>query len=291
MSGPEQLGLEQALSRLESDAEAALRAAGTVAAALKRVRAAAQAGDLRALRPALGAAERAVDVLAGATGSVKAAWDVDEEGFFAGGAYTRELVAAAAAAGLRLHEQDERLYAYPAIVQIVPGERAVLIDRRRERRLRPSVLARHLKALQERPARFRPQTFLEALYGAYQIAVERAVARRGSEHAGPGTVVRLLDLYELLTLLPGQSREYSRLEFARDVYLLEQSGETTTRGDQRASFPSSTGTRRSAGTLRVVAQDGRERLYYGVTFRGPEAPSGPGGGRGAGPQAGEPGTP
>ncbi|HEX2515598.1 MAG TPA: hypothetical protein VH257_12900 [Chloroflexota bacterium] len=280
MSGPEQLGLEQALGRLESDAEAALRAAGAVTTALKRVRAAAQAGDLRALRPALGAAERAVDVLAGATGSVKAAWDVDEEGFFAGGAYTRELVAAAAVAGLRLHEQDERLYAYPAIVQVVPGERAVLIDRRRERRLRPSVLARQLKALQERPARFRPQTFLEALYGAYQIAVEQAVARRGPQHVSPGAVVRLLDLYGLLTLLPGQSREYSRLEFARDVYLLEQSGETTTRGGQRASFPSSTGTRRSAGTLRVVARDGRERLYYGVTFRGPQAPAGPGGGPG-----------
>jgi hypothetical protein len=272
----DQIGLEQALARLQEDAEAALKAAGGVVAALKRVRAAAQTGSLRDLRPALRTAESAVDALAEATGTVKAAWDVDEERFFEDGAFARELLAAAASRQLKMYEQDDRLYVYPAIVQIIPSERAVLIDRRRERRLRPSFLAGHLQELQDRPARFKPEAFLEALFDAYRIALDRLKARRGDAIVGEGegTTVRLVDVYDLLTLLPGQAREYSRLEFGRDVYLLEQSEVKATRQGHHVSFPSSTGTRRASGTIRVVTQDGRERLYYGIAFH-PAAPLAP----------------
>ena len=79
-------------------------------------------------------------------------------------------------------------------------------------------------------------------------------------------VVRLLDMYNLLTLLPGQSRDYSRQEFARDIYLLDQSGVTTTRDGATVSFPASTGTRVPAATLRIVTQGGQEKLYYGIAF-------------------------
>ena len=187
MTSGDRIGLEQALARLQEDAEAALKAAGGVAAALKRVRAAAQTGSLRDLRPALRTAESAVDALAAATGTVAAAWDVDEERFFADGAFARELLAAAASRQLRIYEQDDRLYVYPAIVQILPGERAVLIDRRRERRLRPSFLAGHLQELQDRPARFKPDAFLEALFDAYRIALDQLTARRGDALVGGST--------------------------------------------------------------------------------------------------------
>jgi hypothetical protein len=268
----EQFGLEHALATLEEKAESALEAAGSVAAVLKRVRTAAQSGNLRDLQPALGAAERAVDALVAAAGAAAAAWDVDEERYFEDGRYARELLAAAAERSVRMYEQDDRLYVYPAIVQILPGERTVLIDGRRERRLRPSVLVRHLKDLQGRPARFKPEAFLEALSGAYDIALDRARVRRGQDLVGEGTVVRLLDVYALLTLLPGQTRAYSRVEFGRDVYLLEQSGVTTTRRGAAVRFPSSTGTRRAGGTIRVVTRDGRERLYYGIAFAEPTGP-------------------
>jgi hypothetical protein len=159
------------------------------------------------------------------------------------------------------------LYAYPALVRVLPGERAVLIDKARERRVRPSVLVSHLKEVQRRPARFRSDAFLETLHAAYSSAVDSLVAQRGRERVGQSPVVRLLDIYELLTLLPGQSREYSRQEFARDIYLLDQSGATTTRKGVRVSFPASTATKTASGTLRVITQHGQERLYYGVTFR------------------------
>ena len=80
-----------------------------------------------------------------------AAWDFDEETYLSDGSFTRELLDTANGMNVRMFEQDERLYCYPALVRILPGERAVLIDRDRERRLRPKVLVAHLQAIQRRP--------------------------------------------------------------------------------------------------------------------------------------------
>lgn len=269
----ERVGLEQALARLEGAADAALKGAAGVTSALKRVRAAAQTGNLRDLRPALSAAERAVSGLGEEAQRVKAAWDTDEEAYLAGGAYVRELLNAAAQVGLRIYELDDRLYAYPTLVQILAVERTALIDRNRERRLRPSVLAGQLKALQERPPRFKAEAFLETLFDVYTIAVDQAVARRGLDVVGPNPVVRLLDVYGLLTLRPGQTREYSRQEFARDVYLLDQGDVATTRKGATVSFPASTATKGTSGTLRVITRGGQEKLYYGLVFRGVPTPA------------------
>jgi hypothetical protein len=155
---------------------------------------------------------------------------------------------------------DNRLYCYPVLIRVLPGDRAVMIDRKRERRLRPSVLVRHLRDLQRRPPRFRPADFLNALYATYGVAVERRDGRK------PGAVVPLGELYELLTLLPGQSREYSKQEFARDVYLLDQSGETTAKDGARLEFHSGAGARVPCGALTVVTRTGAEKTYHGISF-------------------------
>src|SRR5437762_14062541 len=94
-----------------------------------------------------------------------------------------------------MFEQDDQLYCYPSLVRVLPAERAVLIDRTRERRLRPSVLMAHLRDLQGRPPKFRPEVFLESLLKAYNVL---------SARSGRGGAQRLVDVYDLLTLLPGQ---------------------------------------------------------------------------------------
>src|SRR5437879_1747459 len=76
-----------------------------------------------------------------------------------------------------------------------------------------------------------------------------ALVPKGRKAAlGRGIAERLVDIYGLLTLLPGQTREYSRQEFARDIYLLDRSGLTVTRDEQVVSFPASTGTRPSSAS-------------------------------------------
>jgi hypothetical protein len=120
----------------------------------------------------------------------------------------------------------------------------------------------HLKALQARPQRFKTDAFLEALFNAYAVLV----APYGKQAIRSRRVEKVLDIYALLTLLPGQSREYSRQEFGRDLYLLDRSGQTLTRKGYTLSFHASSGTRSPSNTIRVVAEDGRDTLYYGISF-------------------------
>ena len=256
------LSLEKALAKTQSDADAALKAAAAVSTAVKRLRAAAQVGNLREMRPSITSAEQAIAALRQQFANTKDGWDFDEDTYFGNGAFARELRETADRLNVRIYEQDDRLYCYPSLVRVLPSDRAVEIDKKRERRLRPSVLIEQLRTLQKRPPRFKPEPFLEALFDAYETIAARG-GRKSGDMFGQGRVVRLLDIYRLLTLLPGQSREYSRPEFARDIYLLDQSGVTRTRGGHTVSFP---GPRTPANTIGTVTQEGREKLYFGIAF-------------------------
>lgn len=262
MQDGQQPSLEKALDRTEKDVESALRAASAAVSALKRFRAAAQVGNLRDLRGAIGVADQALLALREQFTNATEGWDFDEEAYFQDGAFVAELLDMAQRQDLGLFQQDDRLYSYPVLVRLLAGDRSVMIDRTRERRVRPSVLVAHLKELQGRPPRFRPEAFLEALHDAYTTIV--ASQRRGA--AVEGTVVRLTDVYDLFTLLPGQAKEYSRQEFARDVYLLDQSGVTTTRKGDTLSLPASTGTRSASATIKVITREGQEKVYFGLAF-------------------------
>lgn len=254
--------LEDVLAKAEADADAALKAAAAVTSALKRFRVAAQVGKLRDLRQAIGASEQALTTLQQQFANARDGYDFDEDRYFADGSYPRELLDTAARMSLRIFELDDRLYCYPALIRVLPNDQAVLIDKVRERRLRPSVLVTHLRELQRKPPRFKPEAFLETLFSAYGVLG----ATRGKGFFGDGPVEKLVDIYNLLTLLPGQSKEYSMQEFARDIYLLDRSGVTATRKGPVVSFPASTGTRRPASSLKIVSEHGEEKVYYGIAF-------------------------
>jgi hypothetical protein len=253
---------EAALQRTEADADLSLKATTAVTKALKRFRSVVHDGNLRELQAALSAVEQAVDALRQQVAATAQRWDFDETSYFARGEYTRELLETAASMRVAMFEQDDRLYSYPSLVQVLAAERMVLIDRTRERRLRPSIVVEHLHALQERPPRFRPEAFLEALFNAYRILAQQ----HGSGGLQRAAVERLAQVYELLTLLPGQSREYSRQEFARDLYLLDRSGVTRTRDGYVVSFPGSTGMKSATGVITAITESGEERRYWGIAF-------------------------
>ena len=253
-------GIEAAFAVAEADAEAALKAATGLVRALKRAQGAARQGQVRDWQSAVETARQGMTALDRQVANLGESWRFDEERYLQSGEFGKELIDRATADGVRISELDNRLYSYPVLIRVLPGDRALLIDRKRERRLRPSVLVRHLRDLQRRPPRFRPADFLSALHATYRVAVERKDGR------SPGAVVPLTELYDLLTLLPGQSREYAKQEFARDVYLLDQSGETTTKDGARLEFHSGAGARTPRGALAVVTRQGAEKIYHGISF-------------------------
>jgi hypothetical protein len=246
--------LEEALDAVEREADAALKALLAAAREAKRLKAAAVTGQLRDVQQAVDAVDRLAQAAAAAATELTSAWRFDVTAYFESDGYTKELLAAAAEAGVRAVESDQRILCYPSIVEIAPADATVFIDKRKERRVRPSVLAGHLAELQNRPPKFRPEAFLETLASAYDLVASR-----------PGATVKLGSVYSVLTLLPGASRDYTRPEFARDLYLLDQSGVTVTKNGRLLSLPASALTRGS-GVLTTVTKGGQVKVYAGIAF-------------------------
>jgi hypothetical protein len=250
---------EGKLAATERALDAALRAAAAATRDLRKARVGAKNGQARDLRRALQAAQATAAGLADEVRTVHEGFDFDENEYIASGAYTKELLATAAAAGVAMYEEDERLLCYPSLLRVLPGDAVVEVDRVRERRLRPSVLVSLLAARQERAPRFKPEAFLDSLRGGYELVVAR-------DGKSAEAVVRLVDVWAVLTMLPGQAREYTKQEFARDLYLLDQSGVTNTaRSSRQLRWSASTGTK-GTGVLITVARGGQQQRYWGVSF-------------------------
>jgi hypothetical protein len=100
---------------------------------------------------------------------------------------------------------------------------------------------------------------VDTLHRVYQLTV----AEKGNLLG----VARLVDVYKNLTLLPSARRAYSLQEFARDLYLLDESSITkTTSGHRFRLHPGATGSKSPAQLLLVVDRAGFKRTYYGIEF-------------------------
>ena len=259
----EPTGLEAALTQFERDAAGAVRSLTTALRETKKLQGAAAVGQLRDLRAGIDSSARLAEQAAQAVGDLKAAWSFDDAEHLAGGGFTKEVLALAAEQGVQMFESDERILSYPAIVRVSAGDSTVLIDKVKERRLRPSLLVRTLKALQDRPPKFKADAFLESLAVAYDFVLARDKVR-------PGSVVKLVDVYTVLTVMPGAAREYSKQEFTRDLYLLDQRGIVTTTKGRTMTLPASALTRGGGVPLSTVTKSGQAKMYAGIAFAQPD---------------------
>jgi hypothetical protein len=251
--------LEDSLAAAERAVDSALKSAAAVTRELRKALAGARTGQIRDARKALAGAQAAAAALGAETRALSDGFDPREQEYLASGGYVKELLAVAEARGVKIFEEEDRLLCYPSVVRVIPGEAAVEIDRVRERRLRPSVLVEMLARTQDRAPRFKAEPFLDSLRSGYELVV-------ASESKKADGVVRLVDIWSVLTMLPGQRSQYSKQEFARDLYLLDQSGVTrTTRSPRTLRWSASTGTK-GAGVLITVARDGQRQQYWGVSF-------------------------
>jgi hypothetical protein len=252
--------LEESLQSFQERVETSLQQVAALTRRLKKLSAAAHTGDLKEISKGLGeinaTANAAKELIAGLE------FSFDEESYFPG-AFLEELVEASIAAGMRVFALDGKLYCYPLLVRVKAAERAVQIGKKTERGVRPSVLLAKLRAMQTKPARFRPEAFLELLYRVWKRSVRE-----------DRLVVPLAEIYDLLTLMPGSAKDYTREEFARDLYLLDRSGVSQSRDGYAVSLPASTGTRNAAATFVCIAEDGSEKRYYGIGFERSEEAAG-----------------
>ncbi len=257
---------EQAFSDTERAAKSTLDSAGELIRLAKQLQKASREGNLAAMKRVQGRLDDAMGSLGQTVTNAVQAWpfrEGEEEQYLRDG-YSSELRRIASEQGLDMHERDDRLISHPSVVRILPGERAVRIDKKKVSSIRPSHLADVLLKNQEKPGRYQSGAFLESLYAVYSDIVREENPDRLVRIAV--RVVPLERIYRLFTSLPGSSRDYDRTDFARDLYILDTKGPRRTKQGAEVSFPSSTGTRRSKGVFSFVGPDGRDVQYYGLRF-------------------------
>ncbi len=259
-------GWEQVFGDAARAADSTLKAAQALVSVTRKMQKAAQTGNIAGMKRAQGDLDAALGGLRQAVADAVSSWpfsENEEERYLESG-YADELRRTAMERSLEIHERDGQLISHPSIVRILPGDRAVRVDRKKVSAIRPSHLIGLLLENQKKRSRYNSDRFLESLYAVYSELVRDDSSSRV---VGDGPVVPLARIYKLFVARPGSGREYDRTDFARDLYVLEAGGPKRTRKGARAHFPSSTGTRQSAANLfTFIGPDGQDVRYYGIRF-------------------------
>ena len=257
---------EQAFNDLENSSASTLKSVSDLSKLIKQVQKAAQQGNIAALKRTQGNLNHTLSTLRQGVDNIANLWPFQEEDeeTYLREHYMGELLTASQGKGLNIHMSDGRLISHPSVVRILPNERAVRIDRKKNSSIRPSHLINLLLENQQKKSPHKSQAFLEALYSVYlELTKENALDRLTK---GNGRVIPLERVYKMLTSLPGSAREYDRTDFARDIYVLEVNGPRKTKKGAVVSFPASTGAKQSKGVFLFVGPDGRTVVYYGLRF-------------------------
>ena len=260
---------EQGFADAEKAADSVLNELTRFSNLARQLRKAAREGNIAAVRRSAERLQGGLNLVRQEVANAANAWPFtpDDEQRYLQEQYVGELMDEARKKNIQMYHRDGRLIAHPSVVRVMPGDRAVQINRRQYSTIRPGKIVADLEKLQNSPPRSRPQPFLESLYEAY-LALSRSDTVDRLKLGDVGQVIRLDRIYSLFTGLPGTKRDYSLLDFARDLYSLETSGIKAVRAGARVSFPASTGTRSSRGTISFVGPDGATVDYYGIQFAG-----------------------
>jgi hypothetical protein len=156
------VNLEDEFDRTEKVANAAVRAAGKLAAAARALAKAAAEGDIARIRKGSERLSQEAETARQEAANASLAWTLEpetEEQYLRAD-YTEELLRTADASGFKMQRHDGAIIAYPVIVRILVGPRAVRFNQKKITALRPSRVIARLKAIQGRSLRGSPQAFL-----------------------------------------------------------------------------------------------------------------------------------
>jgi len=252
------VSFEATLDRWESNLARVEQQAAQVLRAAKQLRKAAQDGALAGAGAAQAtlkdSAARLIETIERETELP----ELDVAAAFEDGSFLAELAVAAAAANVTLVQRDGRVTAYPVVLRLEPRHLGIRIGRKLERRLRPTVLARQLKAIQQQSGRFNARSFLDRLLRAYVVLAP-------DWRTGEGPLVSLAALHDVLTLLPAAAADYPMEEFLVDLLRLDREPDARSSRAHRFELGGSTGTK-GAKRLTVFDESGAQHDSYAVRF-------------------------
>ncbi len=177
-----------------------------------------------------------------------------------------EFVAACRAQDLKVSGHFPSYEVFPFRVKVYPERGTIEINNRVVHILRPRALAAHLKDLKARlyRERFNAVRFIDSLARVYDAVLAVRRMEQGRDLRGD-LDIPLQEVYEYLTPLPVQSREYPRHMFAFDLHRLFVM-DVFTASDGRRLVLGSTPRRGQARTFVVFDAQGREHRYGSLRF-------------------------
>jgi hypothetical protein len=254
------LEFSKKLEELDKQASSWLDQCKRATKAVESLRKAIAIGNLRDLEKLRQTAQQASGDIAGKAENCEAFSISASEYLGMDGTFLADLMDAATHAGVKLYERDGVIYCYPVLLRAEPDLSCVRIDKKLEPTLRPYELAQILKKLQSREPKAKPERFIETVFEAYELVCGKSSIPSGGD-------IALSDIYSALTLLPGSEKEYTLMDFTRDIYFLDISGVQETKKGAIMSLPASTVTReRKTKLLPFVDRNGQEKLYALVRF-------------------------
>ena len=168
---------EEAFDNATKVADLALKANQDLLKQLRRLRKASQDGNITAVKREQGRLSEALSKVSEAVSDASVAWSYDDgeevQYLRADDGYAAELRRVASEKGLVIRERDGQLICHPFIVRIIPGERAVRIDKKKVSAIRPSHLTEVLVKAQKSPPRYRPQSFPRGAAQGLSISDQR----------------------------------------------------------------------------------------------------------------------
>jgi len=259
---------ENAFSITEGTAATTLRATNNLASLIKQMQKAAQQGNITALKRSIERLKESLGIVQTEIQNASNVWMMteDAEDAYLANNYIAELHEISKQSGLQLFERDGTVVAYPSKLVVLPKEKAIRLDGKKVSTIRPSYLVKLLLDNQQKKTRSNSQQFLESLYKVYRKLAGSNIIKTRLIPAE--SVIALTDIYEILTALPGLTREYDRMDFARDLYFLDHSGLKETRNGSGLNLDVGTGAKTGKGTFIFVDQNGEDQKYHSIQFIG-----------------------
>ena len=193
--------LEEKLVAIDSGIDDASERTREIATILRALRKSSGVGNLAQVHRQMTDLNLRVDRLREISHEFQTVLAFDEENYLGSEAFLQELTKAAAAIGVQIVEGHDCLYIYPTSLRVNPQKRCLVVGRRRDARIRPTFVAQELKRLQDDSGRISESAFLEILFQAYLLLA------RGAASGADGSVIKLSEIYGVLTLLPQVSKE------------------------------------------------------------------------------------
>lgn len=193
--------------------------------AVRRVKAAADEGNLDALQQALVRYEELIGRQKEAMQGFKEKLPSFDLQSFLLEDFHQGFLEALAGEGLAVEAEYPVYEVLPFKVRVLPEKEMVTIDDHVHRNLRPGVLARHLKKEIDRfnAASFDVPRFLQALAAAYDTEMARQIAKTRIDLSEQEVLLK--DVYNTLTPMPQQKRHYPVQLFAYDLHRVLKSGQ------------------------------------------------------------------